>query len=194
MALFGWQSLVFLIPLGVGCLVALGAALGLAEGGAGPAGGEHVEDDGHDDGAFAAGRVPLMVRLMLFTLTFGGLGLSLGYLLGGLAGWRILGIGAVAAIGAWVSSVAVGRLFARRLPLLESETIKRAELLGASGRAVLAIGPGAGLVQVHDRRGNLHQVAARTLAGEAALPAGAAVLLVDYDEREKIVRVTKSPI
>jgi hypothetical protein len=138
--------------------------------------------------------VPLAVRLMLFTLSFGGLGLSLGYLVGGFAGWRILGIGAVAGFGAWASSVAVGRLFARRLPLLESEAIKRVELLGATGRAVLPLGPGSGLVQVHDRRGNLHQVAARTLAGEAGLPAGAAVLVVDYDEHEKIVRVTKSPI
>jgi hypothetical protein len=48
--------------------------------------------------------------------------------------------------------------------------------------------------QVRDRRGNLHQVACRTLAGEAPLPPGAEVLLVDHDERTHVYRVSSNPL
>src|SRR5262249_44714908 len=97
----------------------------------------------------------------------------------------------LAAAGSWWVSGRIARVFARRL--VETETVTRRDLLGATGRAVLAIGPSAGVAQVHDRRGNLHQVHVRTLAGEGALPPGAEILLVDYDEEARVYRAVANP-
>jgi hypothetical protein len=203
MSLLSWQTLVFLIPLGVGCLLALGAAFGLGAGDDGEAGGDggghHGGHDGahHPDTWLGLGHLPLTIRLMLLSLTFGGIGLCLSYLLAGGVGRSTLGgLGtvAVALVGAWWVSGRLARLVARRLPLLETETVRRQDLLGSTGRAVLAIGPTGGLAQVHDRRGNLHQVRCHTLPDEAPLPAGADVLLVDYDEEARLYRATASPV
>ena len=203
MTLLSWHNLIFLIPLGVGCLLGIGAALGLA--GDGAAAGEHEAagdqasdrpGDGDAGWSLAIGRVPLTVSLMLLSLSFGGIGLSIIYLLGGLiherAAVTLAAAGVAALASLWISGGAV-RLFARKLPLLESQTVARGDLRGATGRAILAVGPVTGLAQVHDRRGNLHQVACRTLSGEA-LPAGTEVLLIEYDERDGVFRVASNPL
>ena len=59
------------------------------------------------------------------------------------------------------------------------------------GRAVLAIGPGGGLAQVSDRRGNLHQVAAGRCPGTGAARREE-VLVVDYDERQQRYLVARA--
>lgn len=177
MANLSWQCLVFLIPIGLGTLLAIGAALGL-EGGA--------EDDG--------GVAPLSFRLMVWALSFGGIGLCVGYL-GGREGAVGMAVTTLAsALVAWWISRRVGWLFATRLPLLETESAGRRDLVGTGGRAVLAIGPGSGLAQVHDARGKLHQVVCRTLSGEAPIAPGAAVLLVDYDEARAVYRASAHPL
>jgi uncharacterized membrane protein YsdA (DUF1294 family) len=202
MFLLSWHSLVFLIPIGIGTALAIGAAFALGAGDADqPAGDAHLGDhDGADqsDAVPEVGRIPLTARLMLWSLTFGGGGLSLTYLLGGLARQHPVLATVIAAKVAVALVVLVdrqvARLVLRRVPLLETQTINRRDLLGSTGRAVLALGPCAGLVQVHDRRGNLHQVVAHTFDGEPALAAGADVLLVDYDPQKGVFRATVNPI
>ena len=207
MFLLSWHSLVFLIPIGIGTALAIGAAFALgADGADQPAGAApgdaHVDHTGsgaeQDDGVLEVGRIPLTIRLMLWSLTFGGSGLCLTYLLSGLARLHpLLATLLAAAVGSTLAVMLnrqVARLVLRRAPLLETQTINRRELLGSTGRAVLALGPGGGLVQVHDGRGNLHQVPARTFDGEPALAAGADVLLVDYDPQKGVFRATGNPI
>jgi hypothetical protein len=201
MFLLSWHILVFLIPIGIGTALAIGAAFALgADGADQPAGDVHVPDDGAapDDGVPEIGRIPLTVRLMIWSLTFGGSGLCLTYLASGLARLHPLLAPLLAtAFGSMVAVVVdhqVARLVLRRVPLLETQTINRRELLGSTGRAVLALGSGGGLVQVHDGRGNLHQVPARTFDGEPTLAAGADVLLVDYDPQKGVFRATGNPI
>jgi len=196
MTLLGWEILVFVIPLGVGALLALGAALGVLEAGDAEAqvddGGDHEQ---HGSG-LEVGRLPLSIRLMLVSLPFGSLGLAATYLLGGLGqgpGVRTAIALAVAAAGSWWAARGLGRLLRQRVRMLESETITRRELVGGVGRAVLAVGSSAGLAQVRDRRGNLHQVSCRTLEAEAPLPAGSEVLVVDYDEAGKLYYVSSNP-
>jgi hypothetical protein len=208
MTLLSWQSLIFLIPIGVGTILAIGAAFAVDSdgvGGAGHAGPEHGLgagfDHDHDHGPAAlpdGGRVPITIRLMLATLTFGGVGLAVSYLFGGEAPTpstlATVGAGVGGLVGSLFVSRLVARLFAQRWPLLETETIGRRDLLGSTGRAVLPLGPAGGVVQVHDRRGNLHQLPCRTLVGEPALPVGAPVLLVDYDEGRGVYRATTNPL
>lgn len=194
MFLLSWHGLVFLIPIGIGTALAIGAAFALGADGADPPAGDHLGDDGVPE----IGRIPLTVRLMLWSLTFGGSGLCLTYLLGGLTRFSALGATLLAAVAsttfALIVDRQVARLVVRRVPLVETQTINRRELLGSTGRAVLALGPSGGLVQVHDGRGNLHQVPARTFDGEPALGVGAAVLLVDYDPQRGVFRATGNPI
>jgi hypothetical protein len=50
------------------------------------------------------------------------------------------------------------------------------------------------VVQVRDRRGNLHQLSCRTLHGEPTLPLGSDVLLVEYDGHRGVYRATANPL
>lgn len=190
-----WQRLLFLIPLGIGALLAAAAALGVL--GDGDADGDG-DGDGHGeaDGSswLSLGRVPLTVRVMLLTVPFGSLGLSALYLMGGQGdGWRVAVAAAVALVATWWIAGRAARLFRDRVRMVETETITRRDLVGGVGRAVLGVGAASGLAQVKDRRGNLHQVSCRTLDGEPVLPAGTEVLVVDYDEAEKLYYVTGNP-
>jgi membrane protein implicated in regulation of membrane protease activity len=203
--LLAWHTLVFYIPVAFGALLALGAAFGLAGGGAGAEGPDgDVGADGDSDGAgeagadgdagadplslLALGKLPLALRLMLLAFSFGGVGLVLGPLIRAVAPPALGGAlsVAVAAIGALVISGTTARLLARRLPLFETETVRRADLVGCEGKLVLPASPAGGLAQVRDRRGNLHQVRCRLEPGAPSLPAGSAVLLVDHDQEANV--------
>jgi membrane protein implicated in regulation of membrane protease activity len=194
--------LVFLIPLAFGLLLGLGAASGLggdADGTDVDAGHAHdVEAGDHGAGALAAlvlGRIPLLLGAMVFALAFGGLGLLVGPWLGaalpGAAG-LVLAVG-TAAGGATAITRGVARLLATRLRLVESESVRREELAGRIGTAILPVGPDAGLLQVHDGRGNLHQLACRTPSAEPPVPAGRAVLIVEYDRARGLCLVVADP-
>jgi hypothetical protein len=171
-AVLDWRNLVFYIPLGLGAMLAVGAGLGFGDG------------DGHghcDPDHLGGGPLPLTLRLMLGTLLFGGLGLLLGPTLRAvtpgppaLGGWLAV---LVTLTGAVVTSRVIGRMLGRRVRLFESETIRRTDLLGASGRLVVG-----GTVQVRDARGDLYQFRCRPAPGEAGLRPGAEVVLLDYDE------------
>jgi hypothetical protein len=89
---------------------------------------------------------------------------------------------------------AAARFLARRVPLLESETVRRADLVGATGRLVLPASEWGGVAQVRDQRGNLHQVICRLQVGDSPLPSGAEVLLVDYDARTSRYLASRSPL
>jgi hypothetical protein len=208
MSLLAWQQLLFLIPTAVGVLLAVGAALGLADhgGDAGETGdahdahdapdadGEHAPSSSDGAAALAVGRVPVLLRALLLSLSFGGTGLVASYLLAATNASptaRALISLPVALAAAWLVGGRLARALTRRLPLLESQVLTRQDLVGSVGRAVLPIGPAGGLAQVFDRHGNLHQVSCRLLATEAAVPVGGDLLLVDYDERNQRYLVSR---
>jgi hypothetical protein len=189
---FGWQSLLFYAPIAFGALLAVGAAFGLiGEGGDDAQDVDDVDDgDVGDDAsqvstALEVGRLPLTVRLMLLSFAFGGVGLIAAPLVRGILGHGGLVYVVSAGIAGWCALLldrASTRWLARRLPLFETQTVRRAELVGAVGRVVLAASERGGVAQVRDARGDLHQVTCRLTAGET-LPPGAELLLVEYDER-----------
>lgn len=204
LSILDWRTLVFLIPVVFAALLALGAALGVGsvEAGHGPEAGGGAEGHGahearHGGLPLALGELPLTVGLMLVSFLFGGIGLIVGPLVRAvLPGAPVVGglvaVG-VALVGAVVVSGRLARVVARRAPLFESESIRRADLVGAGGKLVVAASATArGLAQVRDRRGNLHQVPCHTERGEPDLPAGSEVLVVHYDETSGTFLVTAS--
>jgi len=199
-----WNALLFYGSVGLGALLAIGAAWGTIDGDAD--GDSHGDVDGHDgsgsrdhDGTslLALGRLPLTVRLMLLAFGFGGVGLVLGpwvcalvpspVLLG-----QMLTIG-ISIVGAWAVARLGARLCARCLPLFETETVSRRDLVGTTGLLTLAASERGGVAQVKDRRGNLHQVACRVRGEGRDLPAGVQVLLIDYDEGAQVYWATAHP-
>lgn len=186
MSIWDFKTLLFVIPLCVGCLLAVGAAFGLGEGGA-------ADDDAST--ALEIGQPPLLIRWMTFCLTFGALGLAASYVLGTdeskLA--QAAFAATIALICAWIAVRFLRHLFVHHLRLLESHALTRRELVGSLGNATLAVGTRGGLAQVRDRNGNLHQVACRIADGEAPLSAGTGLLLVDYDAERNLYEVVRRP-
>lgn len=190
MDLLDGMNALFYVPLGFGVLLALGAALGLFEGGA-----DAADGDGPSDVLeVGSGRLPLGMRLMVGTLGFGGAGLALSALLEarlGALGAALMAAAAAAAI-AWGAMRALARVLQRRFPLLETEATQRRELVGRVGRVVLPATATTGVLQVHDARGNLHQVPCRTTGGER-LPAGTRVVLVDLEDDGRSFTISRAP-
>lgn len=194
-ALLGWEQVVFLVPLGAGVVLAVGAALGGFQDGA-DAGGDDVDADGDADGdaeaeadgdadpdghthALQAGRVPLMVRLMMGCLVFGSAGFSL---LAALGDWqpRVLGVAGVGVASAALAAT-LGRVLARAMwrwvPLQQTARVRRSDLVGRLGVLVLPAGPGGGLAHVKDHEGNLHQV--RVCTRDEQLARGVEVVVLE---------------
>jgi membrane protein implicated in regulation of membrane protease activity len=165
--LLGWQNLLFLVPLAVGVLLALGTALGLGSEGA--------------DSPLEAGAVPVGVLGMVGALLFGGLGMVLNATLAPPLREPVL-YGPLSLLLSAVASVLLtrrcARLLARLMPSAETYRVSREDLVGRSGRLVLPASPEGGLAQVRDHEGNVHQVRVRTLAGR--LEKGSEVVVVEH--------------
>ena len=206
-----WQNVIFYIPLAVGLLLILGAAFGVHDhdaghdaGHAGHDGGHHHTHDGHDaahgslfERAFAVlgvGRVPLTVVLMVASLYFGGLGIILNTVLSS-AGLAPSFYGPISIAGACVGMVVLSsvtaRLIHRHLPASESYPISRHDFAGCSGTLLLPADISSGYAQVKDPEGNVHNIKCRTTSG--ALPKGTAILVVEYDESDKIFVIDANP-
>ncbi len=165
--LLGWQNLLFLVPLAVGVLLALGSALGLGSEGS--------------DNPLEAGPVPVSVLVMLGSLLFGGLGVVLNAVLAPRLREPVL-YGPLSLLVSAVASVLLtrrcARLLARLMPSAETYRVSREDLVGRAGRLVLPASPEGGVAQVRDHEGNLHQVRVRTLAGR--LEKGSEVVVVEH--------------
>lgn len=203
-----WDTLVFVVPLIVGMVLVAGLAFGFAGESDGHAhvdahahvghdldhdldghhGAELHAADGHATGAgllsgmlsvLGVGRVPLTIVLLSLSLLFGATGISsnalLRPLLGSLTGFASL---AIALLVATLGTGMVARLVARIVPTRESYNVRKDDLVGSIGQAIVELGPDDGFLQVRDHEGNLHQVRARTRAGTVAK--GSRVVLVEH--------------
>jgi hypothetical protein len=153
-----------------------------------------ADADSHDGlgGLFLwinAGRLPLLILLILVLGVFS----IEGFLLQGIA--HTLGGTlpvAIAVIAAGAGSLPViriaSRTVARVIPRDESYAVSEADFVGKVGE--VSVGPLdqglPGRVRLKDVFGNWHTVAARASADSNPLPVGASVLLVDRDNRSFI--------
>jgi hypothetical protein len=198
MAILGWHSLVFLIPLALGFVLLLGSAFGLHEFGA-DADADAAEHDADAPAAsvlalLGVGRVPLSLLLMTALFSFGGVGLIAIELCSSLLGdtaAAVAGVG-LGLLAAPVAMRLMSRAISRFMPATETYAAPLEALIGSVGTAELEIGAGFGIASVLDAGGAQLKVRCRTDCGR--IDKGQRVLLVQYDELTSEFVVEPSPI
>lgn len=209
MTLLQWWNLVFLLPAAAALLYLLLMALGAApmEGHdadidldldndvdthIGHAG---FDGDGHGHGGFdpfrgalsliGVGRIPLSLVLMSFAFLWGFFGWAGNQLFGTLLRAPALFIWPSLVL-AFVASSVLTRFLAvglgRLMPATESYGAAAQELVGRLADVRYPLTETSGTVQLYDRHGTLHEVPARVLPGEDAIPVGVKVVLWRYNE------------
>jgi membrane protein implicated in regulation of membrane protease activity len=194
--LLNWWNLVFLLPALAALLYLLLTTVGLA-----PIEGHDADLDAHADidadadgdhgllhdafGAIGVGRIPLSLVLMSFAFLWGFFGWVGNRLFGALLGEPALFIWPSLLL-ALVAAAVLTRFLATRLgrlmPATESYGAASRELVGRVADVRYALTETSGSVQLHDNFGTLHEVPARVMPGEDAIPAGAKVVLWRFNE------------
>jgi len=136
-----------------------------------------------------AGRLPLLILIILALGIFSIAGFLLQSIAHGLGGVMPVLIAALAAAAFSVPALRVAsRGIARIIPRDETYAVSDADFVGKV--ALVSVGPLdqglPGRVRLKDVFGNWHTVAARASPDSAALPVGANVLLVDRDAKSFI--------
>jgi hypothetical protein len=133
-----------------------------------------------------AGRLPLLILIILALGIFSIAGFLLQAIAHGAGGVLPVSIAALAALGLSIPVIrATSRGIARIIPRDETYAVNEADFVGHV--AEVSIGPLdqglPGRVRLKDVFGNWHSVAARASSDSPPLPVGARVLLVDCNNR-----------
>jgi membrane protein implicated in regulation of membrane protease activity len=198
--LMQWHELLYLLPLAVGLLMSVGAALGLH----GEAGGHgaHASDVHADNQSLLShgadlvgiGRVPLTLWLGTAPLLFGATGFLVQRALAGELPAPVpivlISFPIAAFVGTWGTG-RLARLLARFLPSTETYATSQQDLVGRSGVLVLPTDTTNGLAQIRDQRNGMHQVRCRTSDG--AMSKGEEILVIDYDAGSRVYIVAAIP-
>lgn len=197
---YSWHNLLFLLPVVIGALMAVGAVLGGSDAADDADLEAELEADAEGQGAHVSvlellgvGKVSLSMLVMLWLLLFGALGLSLQTALANF-GRDLASLLAVlgALPGALLSAALLARLLGRYLPGTETYAEGKDALIGLSGTAELDVTREFGMVNVIDAGGALHKLRCRTWDGR--LNKGSELLIVDYDPDSDFYIVEESPI
>jgi membrane protein implicated in regulation of membrane protease activity len=192
--LLAGHNIPFLVSLGCAVvLAALQIASGFGDQDADSDADLDADADGHlahGEGALAllgVGRLPLMLVLMAFLLSFGALGLLLNALIGAI-GWEpsaaLLGVLPLSALAAFPLTGRISRLLARAASRTTT-AISHQQLVGRVGTVVSpSVSASYGRVAVRDVHGTLHTVFAVTQRAEP-LPERTEVALLAYDEAQR---------
>ena len=211
MGLLEWQNLIFVLPMSAALLYVVLLASGLSFGDHGDVAAghdlhvavDHDLDAGHDlsggadqavDTAESAhghpphilgalltllgvGKVPVSILILSACLTWGAAGLILNVVLGTTSMQRVVGFALLAAV---VGTRLLAEGLALVLPGEESYHTPKPQLVGEAGQVLYAVTRTSGTVRLQDRSGNLLDLDCRTY-GEESIPAGARVVLQEYD-------------
>jgi hypothetical protein len=191
MAIWNADVLLFAIPLFAGCLLALGATFGLS----GDGESDDIDEAGSGEGLAELGRPPFVFRLIVALLTFGAVGIAVRALLGPDSARfsRALLPASVGLASSWFVQRTLSRWVVRHIPLVETAVIRRREIVGSLGKAVLLVTRERGMAHVRDRHGDLHQISCHTLHSETRIQPGAPLLVVDYDAERDLFDVVPRP-
>ncbi|MGC4042365.1 MAG: DUF1449 family protein [Armatimonas sp.] len=201
MNLLRWEWLIFLVPLGLGILIALSAVVGV--GGEHDADTDHALEMDHDGGSdldhngdghvsflewMGVGAAPLSLVGLSFLLLFAVVGL-LGNLAWGIERvWFSLGLATVVTT---VGTRYLAKGLARLAPATETHSVARHELIGCEGVAIYPITATSGTARLYDRLKNLRQLDCRTFTGDDDIPEGARITVVDYDTERQVFTVRR---
>lgn len=189
--LLRWQTLVFLAPLAFGVALVSGLAFGLGADADGDADTDVEADldsdakvhlDAHGNGLLGllgVGRVPLSMLLLTLSILFGAVGLAVSALLQ--EKWPDAYGPISVAVALFVALVGTGRIasfVARVAPTTETYRVRRQDLVGRVGHAIVELTDGDGFAQVKDHEGNVQQVRVRT--DGPVIAKGTSILVVDY--------------
>ncbi len=195
--LFSWYSIGFVAVFMVGLVLLLIGMLGL--------GGDHDADVSHDtehDGEahsvlldfLGIGRCPLSIVLMVMSFLFSLFGMAAVILLRMVYTPGAI-VGAVAYPAATVLSFmltgVVARLIGRFMPTSETYVESESHHFGSIGKAVYTFTDGKGFVQVKDKSGTVHEVAATCAE---PIMAGSTVVVIGYDEGTRVFQVQLAPL
>lgn len=138
-------------------------------------------------GFLGVGKLPISFLIMLLFLSWGVIGFGLNNILypklkdhnqeGLLPGITL----PVAGFSAVLVTSWLARMSGRLMKTEDGKAIKRHELLGLVGAAVLPIGTEFGMAQVRDAKGNLYEIPCRMAVGQTPVEKGAKVRLVGYN-------------
>jgi membrane protein implicated in regulation of membrane protease activity len=134
------------------------------------------------------GHAPLSVLLICLLVYWAAVG-SLGNLALGI---RNIGFSvALALVGSLLATGATARLIKRFLPVSQSFSVARHELIGREGVAIYPITESSGTVRLYDKLGTLRQLDSRTVPGGAVIPQDTKVIVVDYNRERQVFTVQK---
>jgi membrane protein implicated in regulation of membrane protease activity len=139
------------------------------------------------------GRVPLSILLMVLLITWGVIGFIANVILSPIMPWpwmAVLGSLPAAALGSAFITRSVVRLVGHWMPTMETYARRTGELVGSAGEATYDIDHQFGVAHVRDSRGDLFQVPCRVYPDDKPIQKGSKVLLVDYDDDQKMFFVT----
>jgi hypothetical protein len=131
------------------------------------------------------GRVPFSVLLMVCSILFGGIGMSVNYMIMPLL--KAASIIALFSIGAscvvtFFLTGAIARLVNRLMPSTESYNVTKRGLIGATGKIVIAANPDNGFADIRDKYSGIQRIDCRCLNG--LLPIGTEIVVIDYREED----------
>lgn len=143
------------------------------------------------------GRVPLSIIVMCFCFIWGFSGWASNQVFSsllrvpGLFIWPSLGV-------ALASSVLLTRYLAlglsKIMPATETYAVSKRQLVGRLAEVRYTVTETFGRAQLRDDTGVLQEVSCRVKPGEAEIPPGSRVVLLSYDEREKVFFVRRDPL
>lgn len=171
------------------------------------------EDDGDDDTAAEGGHggfhfgqgVRAVLGIGRAPLTIGGGALLLGWGITGLVAMQwlrppalspeaFLPVAAlIAFLGATLFARVISRLYLVMMPKSESASIPRESLVGSTGEVIFPISATAGRIHIWDQHRTLHQEPARVRPGQAEIPRGRSVLILEMDAQTGAFLVDEVP-
>lgn len=163
---------------------------------------DHDHDADHAGGSalgqaltwLGVGRVPVSLLVMVLLMVWGAAGFILNYLAilwpglpqnAAMAGISLPAAGLLSIL----ATRGVSRLIVRFMPLDAAHVVRRHELLGLVGEAILPIDKQVGLAALRDGDGDLHQIPCRRHGDGPTIDKGTKVKLVAYNGKQKLYYV-----
>lgn len=141
------------------------------------------------------GKVPLSLLIICFCLTWGFVGYVSNHTFAHvLPPYMYVWVSfAIAMVVSLLGVKVTSGILARLIPNFVTDVVAREQLVGSQATVTLPIGLTAGTAQLYDERGGFHEVRCITASGQDQIHSGTPVVLLDYNEKERVYVVRTLP-